>query len=287
MMFDENHDDINYRAVQLLTLSDRVQHNHEVIIPALKEGKIVICDRYIYTSIANMKARNYRNETWFYQAAKEIIKPDISFLAFVEPEIAISRIKAREEEKDREIEIKDDNLVVYKGVILKGNKKIKVQKKLAHFSKISSCAKHATRRPLYSVGTSDTSNISADTDFIKLGTKVIKIVLAGNPLNHVSKHVRRLRIITEHSSSRLIGNLLAREKVFRPILVSHNLVANSILAKTVRGPRLRNAHHKRILNSHLCHYGVSAVNLGKIRHKGRLKVAQPLSVKLSDSIGNK
>ena len=101
MMFDENHDDINYRAVQLLTLSDRIQHNHEVIIPALKEGKIIICDRYIYTSIANMKARNYRNEKWFYLAAKEIIKPDISFLAFVEPEIAISRIKAREEEKDR------------------------------------------------------------------------------------------------------------------------------------------------------------------------------------------
>ena len=48
-----------------------------------------------------MKARNYRNESWFYEASKEIIKPDISFLAFVEPEIAISRIKAREEEKDR------------------------------------------------------------------------------------------------------------------------------------------------------------------------------------------
>ena len=101
MMFDENHDDINYRAVQLLTLSDRVQHNHEVIIPALKEGKIIICDRYIYTSIANMKTRNYKNENWFYEVAKEIIKPDISFLAFVEPEIAISRIQAREEEKDR------------------------------------------------------------------------------------------------------------------------------------------------------------------------------------------
>ena len=68
---------------------------------ALKEGKIIICDRYIYTSIANMKARNYRNENWFYEVAKEIIKPDISFLAFVEPSIAISRIKQREEEKDR------------------------------------------------------------------------------------------------------------------------------------------------------------------------------------------
>lgn len=101
MMFNEKHDDINYRAVQLLTLSDRVQHNHEVIIPALKQGKIIICDRYIYTSIANMLARNYKNENWFYEVSKEIIKPNISFLVFVEPDIAISRIKDREEEKSR------------------------------------------------------------------------------------------------------------------------------------------------------------------------------------------
>ncbi len=101
MMSDKNHENINYRAVQLLTLSDRIQHNHEVIIPALKKGKIIICDRYIYTSIANMHARNYRSENWFYDVCKEIIKPDISFLVFVEPEVAIARIKAREEEKDR------------------------------------------------------------------------------------------------------------------------------------------------------------------------------------------
>ena len=103
MMYCSKHEEINYRAVQLLTLSDRVQHNHEVIVPALKEGKIIICDRYLYTSIANMLARGYRNETWFFEACKEIIKPDIAFLAYVEPELAIRRIRSRPEECNRHL----------------------------------------------------------------------------------------------------------------------------------------------------------------------------------------
>jgi dTMP kinase len=47
MMYSDNHDDIEYRAVQLLTMSDRIQHIHEVIEPALKAGKYIVCDRYV------------------------------------------------------------------------------------------------------------------------------------------------------------------------------------------------------------------------------------------------
>ena len=42
MMYCADHADIDYRAVQLLTMSDRVQHGTEVIEPALKAGKTVI-----------------------------------------------------------------------------------------------------------------------------------------------------------------------------------------------------------------------------------------------------
>lgn len=103
MMYCSKHEEINYRAVQLLTLSDRVQHNHEVIVPALKEGKIIICDRYLYTSIANMCARGYRDEKWFFDACKEIIRPDLSFLCYVEPSLAIQRIRSRPEECNRHL----------------------------------------------------------------------------------------------------------------------------------------------------------------------------------------
>lgn len=104
MMYCKNHDDISYRAVQLLTLSDRIQHNQEVILPALKEGKIVICDRYVYTSVANMLARGYAHEKWFFMAGREIIKPDVAFLAYVDPDTAIKRIKSRPEECNRHLD---------------------------------------------------------------------------------------------------------------------------------------------------------------------------------------
>ena len=103
MMYCASHDEINYRAVQLLTLSDRVQHNSEIIIPALEAGKTVVCDRYIYTSVANMLARGYRREMWFFGAAKEIVRPNATFLAHVPPELAISRIKSRPDACDRHL----------------------------------------------------------------------------------------------------------------------------------------------------------------------------------------
>ena len=101
MMYSKNHEDIDYRAVQLLTMSDRVHHSFETIIPALEQRKIVLCDRYIFTSLANMLARGYRDETWFYKVARHIIRPDITFLAYVDPAIAIERIKNRPEECNR------------------------------------------------------------------------------------------------------------------------------------------------------------------------------------------
>ena len=101
MMYSENHEDIDYRAVQLLTMSDRVQHGFETIEPALKEGKIVVCDRYVYTSYVNMVARGYTKEKWFKNVSKHILKPDIKFLAYVKPSEAIKRIKARPEEKNK------------------------------------------------------------------------------------------------------------------------------------------------------------------------------------------
>ena len=103
MMYCKNHDDIDYRAVQLLTMSDRIQHGTEVIEPALKAGKTVICDRYIFTSLANMLARGFNEETWFFEAAKNLLKPDFTFLAYVEPSLAISRIKSRPEEQNRHL----------------------------------------------------------------------------------------------------------------------------------------------------------------------------------------
>ena len=101
MMYCARHEDIDYRAVQLLTMSDRIQHGTEVIEPALKAGTTVICDRYIYTSLANMLARGYTGERWFFEAAKHLLRPDLTFLAYVPPRIAVQRIRSRPSECHR------------------------------------------------------------------------------------------------------------------------------------------------------------------------------------------
>ena len=52
MMYCAKHEEIDYRAVQLLTLSDRVQHNHEVIVPALMDD----FHRYFLLKLLKYKA---------------------------------------------------------------------------------------------------------------------------------------------------------------------------------------------------------------------------------------
>ena len=79
----------------LLYASDRSQHAHEVIRPALRAGKIVISDRYLDSSLAYQGiARGlgleeiYRISEW----ATGGLMPDIVFLLRIEPEAGLRRI---------------------------------------------------------------------------------------------------------------------------------------------------------------------------------------------------
>ena len=72
----EDHSGYDYRAVSLLCASDRVQHCNKVILPLLKEGYIVISDRYYYSCLANLIARGYSDDEWVYEIARHIPKPD-------------------------------------------------------------------------------------------------------------------------------------------------------------------------------------------------------------------
>ena len=76
------------RAELLLYLASRSQNTKEVIIPALKEGKIVICDRYIDSSVVyqgfgrgididQIKKLNY--------FATYGVIPDITFVMQIDP----------------------------------------------------------------------------------------------------------------------------------------------------------------------------------------------------------
>ena len=100
-----NHDAYDYRSLSLLAASDRVQHSNRVITPALKEGKIVLSDRYFYSCLANLRARGYTSDRWIYEIAESIPRPDVAFFFDVPVETAVARVRSRPEEKDRFIDM--------------------------------------------------------------------------------------------------------------------------------------------------------------------------------------
>ena len=104
-MDKENHDSFDYRALSLLAASDRVQHSNKYILPLLHEGKIVISDRYFYSCLANLRARGYKNDEWIYEIAKSIPQPDIAFFLDVDVDTALARVKSRDEERNKWIDI--------------------------------------------------------------------------------------------------------------------------------------------------------------------------------------
>ncbi len=104
-MDNPNHDAYDYRSLSLLAASDRVQHTSKVIVPALEAGKTVFSDRYFYSCLANLIARGYASDCWIYEIAKSIVKPDAAFFFDVPVSVAIERVRARAQEKDRYIDI--------------------------------------------------------------------------------------------------------------------------------------------------------------------------------------
>jgi len=100
------YDEYDYRSLALLASGDRVQHSNRIIVPALKEGKTVLSDRYFYSCLANLYARGYEDDTWIYEVSSFIPKPDIALFLDVDVETAIKRIRSRKFEKDRYINVK-------------------------------------------------------------------------------------------------------------------------------------------------------------------------------------
>ncbi|RLE82129.1 MAG: dTMP kinase [Thermoprotei archaeon] len=79
------------QTLQLLFAADRSHHVEHYIVPALKEGKVVISDRYMYSSFAyGSLSCDYE---WLKRINSKFPKADMLILLDLEPEIAIRRIK--------------------------------------------------------------------------------------------------------------------------------------------------------------------------------------------------
>jgi len=76
----------------LLFAADRFEHVEREIIPALNEGKIVVSDRYVYSSLAYQGATGL-DLKWIEMINEHAIRPDLAIFVDVEPEAVIKRLK--------------------------------------------------------------------------------------------------------------------------------------------------------------------------------------------------
>ena len=81
-------------AELLLYMADRAQHIHSLIKPSLKEGKIVICDRYFDATVVYQGfARGLDSEfiCELHRIILEDLKPDITLLLDLQPRVGLAR----------------------------------------------------------------------------------------------------------------------------------------------------------------------------------------------------
>jgi dTMP kinase len=76
----------------LLFAADRIEHVETEVLPALHQGKLVISDRYLYSSLAYQGAAGLSLE-WIEKINEHALRPDLAFFIDVAPKTAIHRLK--------------------------------------------------------------------------------------------------------------------------------------------------------------------------------------------------
>ena len=78
----------------LLFAADRVEHVQNEVLPALSKGKIVVSDRYVYSSYAYQGAAGLELE-WIQRLNDHATRPDLAVFVDVEPETVMKRLKRK------------------------------------------------------------------------------------------------------------------------------------------------------------------------------------------------
>ncbi len=116
VILDTKNEGMSHVTEALLYAASRAQHVQDVIAPAIQAGKVVICDRYIDSSLAYQQYGRGLGECVRIINGYAIgdCMPDLTFLLKVKPDVGETRIGSRD--KDR-IELEDMRFheAVYRG----------------------------------------------------------------------------------------------------------------------------------------------------------------------------
>lgn len=103
IILDTKNTEMDKKTEALLYAAARRQHLVEKVIPALEKGKIVLCDRFIYSSLAYQGYARGISVEEIFQINKFAIgeyMPDLNIFFDISPEVGLARI---EKNKDREV----------------------------------------------------------------------------------------------------------------------------------------------------------------------------------------
>ncbi len=78
----------------LLFAADRIEHLQNEVLPALEKGKVVICDRYVYSSLAYQGSAGVSLE-WIKTINAHALQPDFGILIDAAPENLLKRLNRK------------------------------------------------------------------------------------------------------------------------------------------------------------------------------------------------
>jgi len=78
----------------LLFAADRLEHIEKEVSPALKESKILVSDRYVYSSLAYQGSAGV-DLNWIKTVNKHALPPDLAIFIDVKPETVMQRLKLK------------------------------------------------------------------------------------------------------------------------------------------------------------------------------------------------
>lgn len=86
--------EVTEKALALLFAADRADHTERKIKPALKDGAVVVSDRYVHSSLA-YQSRGMKTEldlNWLYTINRFALDPDIVVFLDISPEVGQNRL---------------------------------------------------------------------------------------------------------------------------------------------------------------------------------------------------
>ncbi len=118
----------SFSLIHATDFADRIEHN---IIPLLKAGAVVLCDRYIYTAFARDVVRGM-DPQWVRELYSFAVKPTVAFYFRIPLDVALNRLRSGRNgvkfyEAGMDLELSanpEDSFEIFQGRIMEEYEKI-------------------------------------------------------------------------------------------------------------------------------------------------------------------